>query len=179
MNISYRSKEITKFYRTTLFFLIFFTLVPLSSCQSQENNKLDVSKNPSTSSNNQNTARNQTSITQKIVGKWRQYYSYSNGASPIISEYDFSLDGTFVDRTSYHMGEKSSLSGRYQVNANTLKMIYTNRTPRNSGTKEYSYPFTFEEVRFASDGDGEATRYLFLTEPGNTTPSRYQKVKPK
>jgi hypothetical protein len=36
-----------------------------------------------------------------------------------------------------------------------------------------------EEVRFVSDDNGEATRYLFLTEPGNTAASRYQKVKSK
>jgi hypothetical protein len=168
MHTKSRSSTIIEFRKTTLFSLSLLLLIPLSSCKDQVKSKVDVVT----------THHKQTSITQGFVGKWRQYYSYSTGASPIISEYDFNSDGTFVDLTSYRMGERSSLPGKYQVNGNILKMIYTaNSNPQTSGTKEY--PFTFEEVRFASDGSGEATRYLFLTEPGYTTPSRYQKVKPK
>jgi hypothetical protein len=163
-----QSNQIVKSAKTTLFSLFLFSLIPLSSCKDQVKSKVDVVT----------THHKQTSITQRFVGKWRQYYSYSTGASPVISEYDFNSDGTFVDLTSYHIGERSSLPGKYQVNGNILKMIYTtNSNPKTSGTKEY--PFTFEEIRFASDGSGEATRYLFLTEPGYTAPSRYQKVKPK
>jgi Lipocalin-like domain len=162
-----RPIEITKFRKNTFFSLFVFLLIPLSSCKDQIKSKVDVTTYP-----------DRTSIPQKFVGKWRQYYSYSNGASPVISEYVFNSDGTFVDLTSYRIGEKSSLPGKYQVNGNILKMIYTtNSNPKTSGTKEY--PFTFEDVRFASDGSGEATRYLFLTEPGQTAPSRYQKVKLK
>jgi hypothetical protein len=150
-----RSNEIIKSFRTTLFFLIFFLLVPLSSCQSQGKNKLDVAKNPSTSSNNQNAAKNHTSTTQRFVGKWRWEVVSRVGPTQLLNQFTFSLDGTFQD-SMWASGAQYE-SGRYQISARTLKLLYKNG-------KVEQYLFEFSNL---SRYDGKNRDLLNLTKPGD------------
>jgi hypothetical protein len=79
---------------------------------------------------------------QKIVGIWTEYYfnqgipAASRNGSASLS-YKLNQDGTFGELGGAQIGSKKyPKSGRYQVNGNTLKLIYT-----DGHAKQYSYKF--------------------------------------
>lgn len=95
---------------------------------------------------------------QKISGTWTEYYfnqsvraSSRNGIASL--SYRLNPDSTFGELAGAQIGGKYPKSGRYQVNGNMLKLIYT-----DGRTKQYSY-------KFYTGGDNH--EYLLMTLQGS------------
>jgi hypothetical protein len=102
------------------------------------NQTTNSTKAPRTS----NVATAPSADLQRIFGVWTEYYfnqgipAASRNGSASLS-YKLNPDGTFGELGGAQIGSKKyPKSGRYQVNGNTLKLIYT-----DGHAKQYSYKF--------------------------------------
>jgi Lipocalin-like domain len=98
--------------------------------------------NSSTASRTSDVVTAPSADLQKIVGIWTEYYfnqgipAASRNGSASLS-YKLNPDGTFGELGGAQIGSKKyPKSGRYQVNGNMLKLIYT-----DGHAKQYSYKF--------------------------------------
>jgi hypothetical protein len=115
--------------------------------------------NSSTASRTSDVATAPSTDLQRIFGVWTEYYfnqgipAASRNGSASLS-YKLNPDGTFGELGGAQIGSKKyPKSGKYQVNDNTLKLIYT-----DGHAKQYSYKF------YAGSDNHE---YLLLTLQGS------------
>jgi hypothetical protein len=116
--------------------------------------------NSSASSRTSDVATAPSADLQRLFGIWTEYYfdqgiraASRNGVASL--SYKLNPDGTFGELGGVQIGSKKyPKSGRYQVNGNTLKLIYT-----DGHAKQYSY-------KFYAGMDNH--QYLLLTLQGST-----------